>query len=185
MRGRDKLLEKVDGDALLHRQVARAIAMGCPVFVTLPAAPHLRYGALAGLDCTIVSVEDADEGMNASLRAGVAAVQDVCDAVMVLLADMPDIDTNDMKKMLQAVDLESETLIWRATTQDGCAGHPIIFHKTLFPALLHLSGDSGGSAVVKAHCDKVQLIALPDTHARTDLDTPEAWDAWRAGKPLT
>lgn len=185
MRGRDKLLELVDGVALLRRQVERALNTGAKVFVTLPEEPHPRYDALADLDVMKVPVPDAADGMNTSLNAGIAAAKPNAEAVMVLLADMPDITTDDIKTVMQAVDTTSETLIWRATTAKGDAGHPIVFHNSLLPDLLALSGDGGGAAVVKQNKDRTKLVALPDAHARTDLDTPEAWSAWRAARDVT
>ena len=180
MRGRDKLMEEIEGVPLLRRTVDRALASGCAVYVALPDAPHARHSALAGLAATAVPVRDAAEGMNASLRAGLNAMPRDVEAVMVLLADMPDITTDDLNTVLQVIDLKSETLIWRATTQEGAAGHPTVFRRELFADLIKLTGDAGGSAVAKAHKDKTRLIPLPHTHARTDLDTPEAWAAWRS-----
>ena len=180
MQGRDKLLEDVDGVPLLRRQTMRALATGCDVLVALPPAPHPRIDALTGLAVTIVEVADAEEGMNASLRTGLRSIPKDTDAVMVMLADMPDITQDDLNSVLQAVDLESDTLIWRAVTASGAAGHPIVFSTTLLPELTALSGDAGGSSVVRAHADKTQRVPLPDDHARTDLDTPEAWATWRA-----
>lgn len=186
MQGRDKLMEDIDGVPLLRRQVLRALATNCDVLVTLPAAPHPRYAALQDLNVTPVPVADAAEGMNASLRAGIAALPDCADGVMVMLADMPDLTTDDLNTVLNAVDLKSETLIWRASTQAGDAGHPIIFHKDLLQQLSQLHGDQGGNVVVKAHRDQTMLIALPADHARSDLDTPQAWSEWRANqKPIT
>lgn len=179
MRGRDKLLEEVDGIALLRRQVLRAQATGAPVLVTLPDAPHRRYGVLAGLDLHTVPVPHAAEGMNASLRAGLSALPKNAAGVMVVLADMPEITVDDLKTVLQAVDFKSENLIWRATTARAEPGHPIVFHRSLLPELMALHGDQGGSAVVKAHQNRTVFVPLPGAHARTDLDTPEAWAAWR------
>lgn len=180
MRGCDKLMEEIEGVPLLRRTVGRAVASGCDVYVTLPDPPHARHNALADLSITAVPVPDAAEGMNASLRAGLSAMPQDVEAVMVLLADMPDITTDDLNTVLQAIDLKSDTLIWRATTQDGAAGHPIVFRRALFADLIKLTGDAGGSSVVKANKARTLLIPLPDTHARTDLDTPEAWAAWRS-----
>ena len=172
-------MEEVDGMPLLHRTVRRAQATGAAIIVALPAFPHPRYGALEGLDVKRVAVPDAEEGMNASLRSGLSTVSKDADAVMVLLADMPEITTEDILTVLGAVDSDTNTLIWRATTDAGAAGHPIVFHKSLLPALIALEGDHGGNAVVKAHAQSTVYIALPDQHARTDLDTPEEWAAWR------
>jgi len=180
MGGRDKLMEEVDGTPLLRRQCARAVQTGCAVFVTLPPAPHARYGAVADLDITAVPVADADEGMNASLRAGLAALPDTARAAMIMLADMPDVTVQDLQTLLAAVDPDSDTRVWRAATQDGAAGHPLILHADLFAQMRALTGDSGGREVVQAYAAHTQHIALPDRHARTDLDTPADWAAWRA-----
>lgn len=180
MRGRDKLLEDVDSVPLLRRQAQRAMSTGHPVFVTLPVAPHARYETLGDLGVTPVPVADADEGMNASLRAGIDALPATAEAAFVMLADMPDITEFDIRKVLQAIDLKSDTRIWRAVTEAGKAGHPVVFHATLFPELCALTGDAGGKAVVDAYRDKTVFVTLPQDHAHTDLDTPEAWAAWRA-----
>ena len=185
MRGRDKLLENIDGVPLLRRQVVRAHATGAPVFVTLPPRPHPRYDVLdglEGLEITTVPVADAAEGMNASLRAGLLRIPAEAKAVMVLLADMPDLTESDLRTVLQEVDTSSQTLIWRATTQSGAAGHPTVFSAALIPALTALEGDAGGKQVAQKHLNQTRHIPLPEDHARTDLDTPEAWAAWRAAQ---
>lgn len=185
MQGRDKLMEDIDGVALLRRQVLRALQTGCEVLVTLPAAPHPRYDTINDLDVILVPVPDASEGMNASLRAGILAVPDTASGVMVMLADMPDITKDDMNNILKEVDFKSDVKIWRAVTENGDPGHPIIFHKDLLPHLTALSGDQGGNAVVRENRNNTQFIPLPADHARTDLDTPEAWADWRARRDVT
>ncbi|QUJ77528.1 nucleotidyltransferase family protein [Sulfitobacter albidus] len=179
MRGADKLLEEVNGVPLLRRQAARlCAATRGTVIVTLPPAPHPRDAALDGLDVKIVRVADPSLGMNASLSAGVVALPDAR-AALVALADMPDLEMADFARVLAAVD-DSATRIWRACTENGAPGHPIAFHRDLWPALRALTGDTGGRAVVQAHAHVTRMIPLPGTRARTDLDTPEAWAAWRA-----
>ena len=71
MRGRDKLMEDVDGQPLLRRQTRLAQSVG-PVTVALPPAPHPRYTALTGLDIAPLPIPDAAEGMGASLRRAFA-----------------------------------------------------------------------------------------------------------------
>lgn len=185
MRGRDKLMEDVDGLPLLRRQVQRASATGLPVWVALPPAPHPRYDVVQDLDATLVPVADAADGMNASLSAGLRALPHSVDAVMIVLADMPDITTEHMNTVLQAVDLKSDTVVWRACTQDGAPGHPTVFRRHLFEALQSLSGDQGGSTVMKAHRARTVNVPLPEKAARTDLDTPEDWAVWRARQSST
>lgn len=179
MRGADKLLEPVDGMALLTRQARAALATGARVIVTLPPAPGPRGAALARLDVTRVPVADAAEGMAASIRAGVAALSPGTSALMILLADLPEIEAPDLARLLAA---QSETpgAILRAAAEDGRPGHPVVFPPDLFAELAMVTGDEGARRVVAAHRGRLRDLPLPGARAVTDLDTPEAWAAWRA-----
>ena len=182
MRGRDKLIEEIDGVALLRRQALMARAISDTVIVALPARPHPRYALIADLDVKVLEVPDADEGMGASIRTAFAALPEGARQAMLLLADLPEITQDDLCTVIAAINTHPDAVIWRGATQDGKAGHPIIFDQSLFADLTRLTGDSGGQSVVNAAGKRVHLIALPDQRARLDLDTPEDWDAWRARK---
>lgn len=183
MRGMDKLMKRVAGQPLIRRQaaMARGVTSGA-VIVALPPPPHPRHDALAGLDVERVAVPDADEGMNASLRHAVAAVPPDAKAVMLVLADLVDLRVEDLRRVAQSVDLSSDKLIWRGATEAGEPGHPIVFAAALFPDIARLSGDGGAKRMVAATGDKIVLVPLPGDRARRDLDTPEDWEIWRAGR---
>ncbi len=185
MRGRDKLLEQVDGQPLLRRQavMARAVTRAS-VIVALPPRPHPRHEALDGVQITALPVADAARGLNASLSAAVRALPADAPCAMLILADLPDLTETDLCKVADAVDLAGQTRIWRGATQDGTPGHPIIFKAELFAALAALAGDNGGREVVAEHQAQTQLVPLPGNRARQDLDTPEQWTAWRKARNL-
>ncbi|MDG1117102.1 MAG: nucleotidyltransferase family protein [Flavimaricola sp.] len=178
MRGRDKLLEEVEGAPVLRVLATRAASLGEPVFVALPALDHPRARALTGLDVTLLSIPAAPEGMGVTLRDAVAALPDA-PRFMVLLGDMPDIGADHMKRVLDAALTHPDQLIWRGSTEDGKPGHPMLFDKNLRPQFATLSGDDGGRALVAPYRDRTQLVPLPGQIARGDLDTPEDWDDWR------
>lgn len=183
MRGGDKLLEEVAGQPLLRIMLERALSVATePVLCALPAADHPRMRCLDGLRVTPVMVRDAEEGMGASIRAGVALIPANCAAVMILPADMPDLTADDLQTMLQAQQATPD-LILRAVDENGRAGHPVVFPIGYAQALRALHGDRGARDVLHAHADAVKTVALPALHATTDLDTPEAWAAWRGSKP--
>lgn len=180
MRGIDKLMLEIDGVPLLRRTAVMACnATDGAVLVALPAKPHPRWAALDGLDVTAIAIPNAAEGMNASLRTGVAALSNDSAAVMILLADLPNLTKNDITCVIQSVDTKRNINIWRGVTEDGKPGHPVVFHHRLFPELCALTGDSGAQSVVRTHVDEVTLVPLPNQNARLDLDTPEDWDHWR------
>lgn len=183
MRGRDKLLEDVGGMPMLRRQAknARAATTG-QVIVALPPAPHPRHNTLSELDVTPLPVPNAAEGMNASLRAAIMALAQDTPCAMVVLADLPDLTADDLIQVGQTVEIGGDTMIWRGATQDGAAGHPIVFRSDLFTELTALKGDSGGREVVAAHAAQTRLVPLEGARARADLDTPEQWAAWRRSR---
>jgi CTP:molybdopterin cytidylyltransferase MocA len=179
MRGADKLLEQVDGIPLIRRQALASCATGAPVFVTLPIDRPERTAALEGLEVTRVPVRDAASGLSASLRAGVEAAGPR--PLLVLLADLPDITTDDLAVLL-ARHTEVPDLILRATARDGTPGHPVLFPVWALPELARLAGDSGARELLKREAGRTEFVTLPARHAVTDLDTPEDWAAWRAAR---
>jgi molybdenum cofactor cytidylyltransferase len=180
MRGRDKLLEPVAGEPLIARAARAALATGARVLVALPSGSlgEARREALAGLGVEALSVSDAAEGMAASLRAGSAAAG-AARALMILLPDLPELDSADLSAMLAAMPDDPAAPVLRATDQDGTHGHPVILPARLIPALAGLRGDVGARGVLVG--EDVRTFQLPGKRATTDLDTPEAWAAWRAG----
>jgi len=177
MRGRDKLMEVVDGQPLIRRVAVRACRGDRPVMAVLPGPDHARWGTLEGLPITRIALPDS-RGMGHSIATGVAALPAPCDGVMILPADMPEITAEDLDTVAAAFD---GTRPVRALGADGTPGHPVLFPASDFNLLTALDGDDGARAVLRRH-DRVVPAALPGCHALTDLDTPEAWAAWR-GEP--
>lgn len=181
MRGGDKLLEEVDGVPMLRKLADHACAVCDTVLVCLRDADEARRLVLGGLDCQTVIVPDAMDGMAHSLRAGIAQLPEHVSGVMVIPADMPELTEQDLGKMI-AVHQAHPSQTLRATSHDSHPGHPVVFPKILFEELRLLSGDVGARSVLKRHAGSLQFVALPERHALTDLDTPEAWQAWRKSR---
>ena len=181
MRGADKLLEDVDDEPVLRR-TARIAAEVAPVLVTLPDTGPLapaRRAALAGLAARILPVADAHEGMAASLRAGAREIG-AAEGMMILMPDMPEVTADDLHRLAAAFAADP-TRPLRAATEDGTeAGHPVILPRRLMQEVAVLNGDRGARIVLEG--ETVRVLPLPGRRAVTDLDTPEDWEAWRAGR---
>nr|WP_256372985.1 nucleotidyltransferase family protein [Pseudoruegeria sp. HB172150] len=177
MGARDKLTEDVDGEPLLRRSALRAIATGLPVHALLPPDRPERWRAVEGLDLTLTAVPDARDGMSASIRAGLASLPERTPGTIMLMADMPDLESADLTALAKRfADLGSQTVV-RAATEDGRPGAPALIPRHLFPALQALQGDTGGRDVLKSVPQ--DLVPLPGRRAVTDLDTPDDWAEWR------
>ena len=173
MRGRDKLLEEIDGAPLVLRAARAACAVSGEVLIALPAGDRSRSAWLTDLPLTRLRV--AERAMSASISAGAAAAR--ADALLIHLADMPEIGAAALESLCDAWRAGNGSIL-RATTADGQPGHPVIFGRELFPRLRALSGDEGARDLLRSA--KVETCILPGQAAITDLDTPEDWAAWRA-----
>lgn len=178
MGGTDKLLEPVDGQPLIHLMAARCAKAG-PTRVVLGPDHEARRAALSPLNVEIVTAHETD-GMAASIRAGVAGVKN--QAVMIVLADMPEITAGDLYLLL-SLQAQGMAPIVQAATSEGIPGQPVVFASKFLKQLSQLHGDEGAKSILKAHARDVALVPLKDARATLDLDTPQDWAKWRA-KPV-
>lgn len=178
--GRDKLLLDLAGRPLLRHVVRRAVATGQPVLVALPQGDQRRRAALEGVDVQIVEVHNAGLGMAQSLRTGVLAVPDAFSAMVVALADMPEITTEDYLSIINRFCADPNSNIHRAASHDGTAGNPVLLPEWALNDPSIFTGDAGARHLLRQHSDRIRLVPLPENHATTDLDTPADWAAWHA-----
>jgi molybdenum cofactor cytidylyltransferase len=181
MGGRDKLLETVDGAPLI-RTLAMRLGDGPvdDVVCVLRRGDEARRAALDGTGARIVVNPRAAEGMGTSIAAGVAALGPEVDGAAIVPGDMPEITRESLARLIAAFDPEDGRAIVRAVTPDGQGGHPVLFGRRFFEALRGLEGDRGARAVLDEHPEFVVDVTLAGRAAETDLDTPEAWERWRA-----
>lgn len=182
MGGRDKLMELVDGTPLLVQQVTRALDTRAEVLVTLSLAHPARRAALAPLDGPKLHLREIDgrEGMAVSLRAGADwAIAQGLAGLMVVLADMPELEVEDFTALIRAAQ-ETPGRVIRAASAAGVPGHPVLIPARLFKALRSVTGDAGARGVLQG--EQVRLIPRAGNRAVTDLDTPEDWAHWRGAR---
>ncbi|MDQ3898312.1 MAG: nucleotidyltransferase family protein [Actinomycetota bacterium] len=112
-------------------------------------------------------------GCASSLLAGLDAVGD-CDAVMLLLGDMPGVDA----AIIDAVRADWERhRPWAAVTDyQGAPGHPFVFSAEAFTTLRGLHGDKAVWKIVDAQPERVRRIPV-DRPLPADVDT---WDDYEA-----
>ena len=183
MGGVDKLLREVDGEALLRRSANVAIrSKAGAVHVVLPPGHALRQQSLDGLAVRVIEAADWREGMAESIRAGLGAVASDCKAVIIALADMPEVTAGDIDELIGAFDPAAGREICRAVTADGVPGHPVLFGRGFFGALMKLDGDRGARDVLDGAADLVVDVVTHGASAVIDLDTPEDWEIWRSGR---
>lgn len=181
MQGRDKLLETIDKTPLIRRMAQTCLnskAQQCRVIVR--PGDRDRRTALSDLDLTIVENPDWRDGMAASIRQGIRDLPEQCQGVIIALADMPDVSSDDFNALIDAF-TPGTGMICRASDRSGQPGNPVLFDRAFFPALAGLSGDQGARQILEGNA-AVQLVPLNGAAAQTDLDTPGDWAAYRANR---
>lgn len=183
MRGSDKLLQVVDGEPLLrHTTKASLLAKVERVHVVMQPENIGRDKAIAGLDVNRIASPQWQEGMAASIRAGISALSKDCNAVIIALADMPEVTADHYEKLIAAFDATQSHEICRAMAADGSVGLPVLFGRRFFEALANLQGNLGARDIVKNSSDFLVDVTTPGQGAVIDLDSPEDWELWRKGR---
>ncbi len=119
----------------------------------------------------------SSQGMVASLQAGIRAVGPDCPAALVLLADQPMIGPEIIDAVLAACPADGWVIA--AAAFRGRRGHPVLFGRACFDALLALPGDAAPRALVARHPAAVKLVEVASDVVLRDLDTPEDYERWR------
>lgn len=176
--GRAKQLLDIDGEPLVRRCARAVLATGCPLTVMLGAHADAVGAALADLPATLQACDGWNDGMGHVLAAGVRslAAQRV-KAILVCLADQPDVDTATLRALLKA-HAAAPAAVVIADYNGTLRGPPCIWPAATFPLLTSLRGDQGARAVLRDYAGAVIGVALPQ--AMTDIDTPADFTRWRA-----
>jgi molybdenum cofactor cytidylyltransferase len=120
------------------------------------------------------------EGCTASIRAGLEALDAKAQAVVLILGDQPEIDSEIIATVVEG---------WRhlqapavRMSYHGHAGHPMLFAQALFGQLKALHGDKGVWKLLDAHPEWVREIAI-DRPPPSNINTLEDYVQITAGSP--
>lgn len=172
--GRNKLLLELDGEPLLRRSAARALAGGLsPLIVVLGHQADRARGLLSGLACRAVVNRDYEEGITASLHAGLAAVPAEASALVVMLADMPYVSAEMIAELIARYRAGNAPLV--ISDYEGVNAPPMLYDRSLFAELAAMQGGGCGRKVVKRRRAEADVVTWPAV-ALTDLDVPEDYD---------
>lgn len=175
-----KLLAEFDGVPII-RNVCRTLAasdVADIVLVTADANGAVAKAAGSGR-WRIIENANAGDGLSTSLQAGLKAISQSADGVLVALADMPAISAALVDRLVSCFEDEKNSIVF-PVAENGRRGHPIIWPKSLFPELMTVSGDSGGKTILAAHQALWRPVPCDDEGAFVDIDTRADLQALKA-----
>ena len=169
--GRTKQLLQLDGETLVRRAARLALATG-PVdaVVVVGSAADAVFASIGDLAVRRVDCADWQQGMGASLRAGIRALAPQCAGALVVLCDQPALEAAHLEKLREA---------WCANPSRGVAsayadglGVPALLPRAWFAELAR-GGDRGARDVIARHRDDVTAIA--NEGLASDVDHERDW----------
>lgn len=178
-----------DEPTLVERAVSLLHAGGCSGTTVVVGAAAEEVTAIVtalGRDIDVVACHDWDQGMGASLRAGLTALtrathegEGCVDAVLVTLVDLPDLTPEVVARVLDAPPVGDELrAVLRRAAYGGVPGHPALIGRDHWEAVIaSASGDHGARHYFRA--TPHELVECGDLATGRDVDTPDELDASR------
>src|SRR4051812_24600060 len=172
--GQPKQLLPFEGRSLVRRAAEAAVGSKTRQTIVVTGAANQHVDAeLAGLAVMLVHNPDYADGMSTSLRAGLRSVRPDVDAVVVLLADQPYVDSAIIDGLIDLYEQTHARIV--RPRYGGQPGNPVLWDQSLFDELMQQEGDQGGRALLQAYTSEIAWLDLPDAALQTDVDTPESY----------
>lgn len=179
--GEHKLLAPINGTPVVRLAAIAALESAVGRVVAVTGANSDRVAdALTGFEIELVHAPSFADGMSASLKRGVEALESY-DAVVVTLGDQPGVRPEAIRRVVDRWrETRAQIVVPRYTGNDRPA-HPVLFAHSVYHELLALEGDVGARSVIARDPGRVAIAAL-DWSAPRDIDTVE--DLARAAADL-
>ena len=177
--GSNKMLFELAGESVLRGAARRALAGGLsPLVVVLGHQAETARRELDGLACQVVINPDYEQGINTSLKAGIAAVATLDrperpQAALVMLADMPFVTAEMIAALIARYRSSEAPLV--ISEYEGVNAPPMLYDRSLFQELGEMTGEGCGRQVVKRHRSEAEVLPWPAA-ALGDIDVPEDYE---------
>ena len=173
MGGRPKSLLQLGGVPLIRRNLIALSGAGVDeVVAVLGHRAEEIEPALRDFPVTIVRNADYGRGQTSSMHAGIAALSDRLDAVIVAVADQPLINSGDITALIGAFKKRGNASAV-VPFVDGERGNPIMFDAAVRAAVLAGDARFGCRQWLDAHPEQVARMETGNRHYCVDIDSPE------------
>jgi molybdenum cofactor cytidylyltransferase len=180
--GAPKPLLKIGKKTMVERIVDEALKSDLDRVILVVASLAGEMGAILApyeqdRKFRVVENRRSEEGIGSSIVAGLDAVSQECDHIMIILGDMPGVDSNIINHLLHGYLLSRKTM--GAIAVGRRRSHPVIFGRDRYGDLRRLRGDRGARGLLDGHGEEVCLVDAPPVYDDRDMDTPDDYRAFR------
>jgi len=170
--GVEKLLLPLEGKPLVAHIVDEVLESPVDeVLVVVGSNQAQIEQALSGRRARLIVSPDARGEMLSSVRCGVAAASEECQAALVVLGDQPGISAGLIADLVRAFRSGGKGIV--APAYGGKRGHPILFSMKYRDEVLSSYDDVGLRGLSRAHPGDVLEIPASTADVLEDIDVPE------------
>lgn len=174
--GSPKQMLTFKGNSLLRHAVQTSLGSRCrPVVVVLGAHAETLQREISDLPVTSIENHLWAEGMGASIRTGIAALEGVSEhltGTVLMLCDQPFVTSQTLDQLISVYEASPSLAV--ASEYAGSLGAPALFSQELFAELSALKGPEGAKQILKRHEPDVVRLSVPE--AVWDVDTPADYE---------
>lgn len=123
--------------------------------------------------------EEFEEGMYASIRAGVRSLPSGVAAFFLLPGDMPLVQSATLTRLMAAWDERPGGILYPCL--QGRRGHPPLIAAVYAPEILRDTPPGGLRGLLNRHTEDTRHVDVDDPGILVDLDTPEEYRQSIAG----
>lgn len=167
--GKNKLAAEYKGKSLIERTLE-----AIPRELFSEVAVVTQYEDISEAAHTfgfeVIQNQAPEKGISETIRLGTRALYS-CDAIIYMVADQPLLQKASVRKVVSAWEENPGKIVGAACC--GKKGNPCIFPRKYFDELLALTGDHGGSTVIRAHREALLTTDICEQELM-DVDTEEA-----------
>lgn len=170
--GENKLAAQLRGRSLILRALEAVPSEQFDAVAVVTQYPEIMRIA-KDFHFSAIHNEHPDWGISHTIKLGLTGLRD-CDGVMFLVSDQPLLRRESVAELARLWKRQPDKIA--ALAHDGVRGNPCLFPARLFGELMALTGDRGGSSVIRCHEEDLILLDVP-AEELTDVDTLQALEA--------
>jgi len=168
--GEPKQLLQWHGEPFVVHIAHTALEAGLAPLILVTGADNQRVeAAVRELPMKIVFNSRWAQGQSTSMKTGLLALPEDCQAVMFLLSDQPQITSHLIRQLIERYKVDRAPIT--APKVGSQRGNPVLFGYETFHALHRVTGDQGGRAILEQF--EVDWLPWEDEQILLDVDDAE------------
>lgn len=176
--GTPKLLLPWKDATVLDSVIRCALVAGLsPILVVCGADPveiHTRVASYAGRVTEVHNPEYERHEMFYSLKLGIRALENRCDAAILFLGDQPHVDPQVVTQIVQR--FEDQEAAFIIPSYQMRRGHPMLIHADLFHSLLEFPDTGTLKEFLSQSPKKIAYISVDSSSVLEDMDSPADYE---------